>query len=178
MVVLLVAVTGACSSGPTATSAATSTSRPASTSTTVDDQRVGVVRAYEKADKAFVDAGAIPDPEFAALADTHVDPLLEQSRKILRSLKLEGRAARYPTPSRYKVEVDLSSVVIDGDVARLESCVVDDGQVIEVSTGRVLDDRTTTVLRRAAMRRVGGDWRLSEQKTVSRWPGEGGCAVD
>jgi hypothetical protein len=175
---LLLVVTGACSSGSTAT--ATSTTRPRSSTTTtsaLDSPQDAVVAAYDAAGRAYVEAAAIPDPDLPALAATTVDPLLAQSRKAIRSLKLEGRAGRYPSPSKYRTDVDPSTIQIDGDVAKLEACVVDDGQIIEVSTGRVLDDSLSTVLWQAALRRVDGTWRLAEQRVMSRWEGEAGCAV-
>lgn len=131
--------------------------------------------AYEAASQAFIEAAAIPDPNYPALAATHTGPMLEQRRQTLRALQLDHRIIRYPQPSQYRIEFE--SVSITGDVARLVVCVVDDGERVEKDTGRVIASGVGTVRGTAAMQRVEGTWRLAERREDQRWDGVAGCAA-
>lgn len=132
--------------------------------------------AYEASSRAFIEAAAIPDPNFPALAATHTGPMLDQRRGVLAALKADGRVVRYPTPSRYRIDVE--SVEIEGDVATLEVCIVDDGETVVAATGEVVAGGLGTVQARAAMQRVDGTWRLAERRQEAEWEGITGCAID
>lgn len=183
-VAVLLAV-GACRGGdgdgigkPTTTTAASQPATAApSTSTTeaMSGEEAKVRLAYEAASQAFIEAAAIPDPNYATLTQTHVGPMLEQRRQTLLGLKADGRVIRYPQPSAYRIKID--DVQIDGEVARLVACVVDDGERVEVATGRVIASGVGTVEWSAALRRVDGTWRLAERVEKARWEGVSGCAV-
>ena len=153
----------------------TSTTSSTTTSTTSPSDEAAVRSAYEAASRAFIEAAAIPDPNYPALTETHTGPMLEQRQDTLRALQLDHRIIRYPQPSQYRVEID--DVTIDGDVARLTVCVVDDGERVEKDTGRVIASGVGTVQGTAAMRRVDGTWRLAERREDQRWDGVAGCAV-
>lgn len=131
---------------------------------------------YEAASEAFIQAAAIPDPDFPRLAETHTGPMLEQRRETLLALQADGRVIRYPTPSQYSIEVE--DIDVEGDVARLVACVVDDGERVESATGNVVASGVGTVEWRVAMRRVDGEWRLAERLENARWDGVAGCAVE
>lgn len=130
--------------------------------------------AYEAASRAFIEAAAVPDPDYPPLATTHTGPMLVQRRDVLLGLKADGRIIRYPQPSQYRIQFE--RVEIQQDVARLVACVVDDGERVEASSGRVLSSGTGTVEWRAALRRVDGSWRLAERLENQRWEGVAGCA--
>lgn len=164
------------SSPPTSPSTSTSTSAAPSTSTSTPSVIAEVSSAYESASRAFIDAAAIPDPEFPEIAATHTGPMLEQRRDVLRALQKDGRAIRYPQPTQYRIEVEDAD--IDGDVATLTVCVVDDGERIEVATGRVIASGVGTVKWTAALRRSEGAWLLAERREEARWDGVAGCAAD
>lgn len=185
--VAVVVALGACRGGdgdgianPTTTTlAAEPTTSTASTSTTAEEMSGDEAAAragYESASRAFIEAAAIPDPNYPALVATHTGPMLEQRREVLLALKAEGRAIRYPPNSQYRVEVD--SVELNGDVAILEVCGVDDGQRVVVATGEVVSAGVVTVSARAAMRRVEGTWLLAERTKKAEWQGVAGCAAD
>ncbi len=91
-----------------------------------------VVASYEAANRAFIDAAAIPDPEFPAIAETHTGPMLDQRRAVLRALEIDGRVIRYPTNSRYRVVIE--SVETSNDDSRIQFCAVDDGQRVDAQT--------------------------------------------
>lgn len=182
LVVLLVA--GACSNdddddraGATSTTSrpetTASTSRP--TSTTIAEDDAAVTAAYEAASRAFVEAAAVPDPNFPAIVETHTGPMLEQTTNLLRALQLDERFIRYPPDSLYRISVE--DVRITDDVARLTACVVDDGERVERASGNVVAGGTVTVQWTAAMRRIEGTWRLAERREEARWDGVAGCAA-
>lgn len=131
--------------------------------------------AYEAASRAFIDAAAIPDPSFPAVAATHTGPMLEQTTNLLRALQLDGRYIRYPANSQYRIDVE--GVEVTGDVARLAVCVIDDGERVERASGNVIAGGVVTVQWTAAMRRVDGTWRLAERREESRRDGIAGCAA-
>lgn len=182
-IALAVAAVGACSDDDgtaTATESTTtsSSSRPTTTTTEVDDTvEREVAGAYEAASRAFIDAAAVPDPNFAAFAATHTGPMYEQRRGVLLGLQAEGRVIRYPPNSQYRIEVDEESIELDGDIARFDVCVVDDGETVVASSGEVVAHGLFTVQVRAAMRRVDGTWRLAERLQNAEWEGVAGCAA-
>lgn len=156
----------------------TSTTRRPTTTTTVDPSEAAeaeVEAAYIASSRAFIDAAAIPDPNFPALLATHVGPMLEQRRGVLLALQADGRIVRYPPNSQYRIEVD--EIVIDGDIAEFDVCVVDDGERVVVATGEVVAGGLETVQARAAMRRVDGVWKLAERVQEAEWEGIAGCAA-
>lgn len=177
-----VVVLGACGGGgdndattPTTRRSTTTTSTTSSSTTSVPDDR-SVREAYEAASRAFIDAAAIPDPESPALLATHTGPMLEQRTQTLRALKRDGRVIRYPTPSQYRI--DIESVDLEGDIARLRVCVVDDGERVEQASGQVIASGVGTVQWTAAMQRSDGSWKLAERREEARWDGVAGCAAD
>lgn len=175
-VLLMVA---ACSGGgDDASPASTSTTRRPTTTTTADPATAAqseVKAAYDASSRAFIEAAAVPDPDYPAIAATHTGPMLEQTRNLLRALQADGRFIRYPANSQYRI--DVKTVDITGDVARMSVCVVDDGERVEKATGQVIASGVVTVQWTAAMRRVDGTWRLAERREEARWDGVAGCAV-
>lgn len=153
----------------------TATSASSITTTTVEPDKAAVSAAYEAASRAFIEAAAIPDPDFPAIADTHTGPMLEQTHNLLRALRMDGRFIRYPANSRYQIGVE--RVDVTGDVARMSACVVDDGERVDRATGNVIAGGVVTVRWTAAMRRVDGTWRLAERREEARWDGVAGCAA-
>ena len=184
VVLALVAVTAvACSdddgSGAVANDSTTTSTSSGSTTTTTDPTEAleaEIVAAYEASSRAFIDAAAIPDPDFRAFVVTHVGPMLEQRRGVLVGLRADGRVIRYPADSQYRVEV--GDVEVDGDVARFEICGVDDGERVIVATGEVVASGVVTVEARVAMQRVEGVWKLAERQQLAEWEGVAGCAVE
>ena len=188
--VLVMAVAGACGGGdddaasPTTTAiddatTTTATTTASTTSTTeVDTTEADVTAAYEAASQAFTDAGQIPDPDFPALIETHIDPMLNQRRGVLTQLRVNGAVFRFPEPSVSSVEVD-SFELRDSTTAVIGVCVVDDGERYDVATGALLTDgQPGTTHFTAALSNVAGRWLLTEQLLDEEWPGVAGCAVD
>jgi hypothetical protein len=183
VVALVLAGAASCSDdegdgGTVASDSTTSTTRRPSTTTTSDPTEAleaEIEAAYEASSRAFIDAAAIPDPNFPALAATHTGPMFEQRRGVLLGLQADGRVIRYPPNSQYRIEV--SDVQVDGDTARFGVCIVDDGETVVASSGEVIAHGLFTVQARAAMRRVDGTWRLAERLEDGEWEGIAGCAA-
>jgi len=161
------------------TESTTTTRRPTTTTTDPGEAlEAEVTAAYEASSRAFIDAAAIPDPNFPELEATHAGPMLEQRQNVLRALQADGRVIRYPPNSQYRVEIDQDTMRIDGDVARFELCGVDDGERVVAATGEVVAGGVVTVKARVAMQRVDGSWRLAERQQLAEWEGVAGCAVE
>jgi hypothetical protein len=148
-----------------------------SSTTTVADERGAVANAYRAADKANLDAAAIPDPEFPALLATHTGPMLEQRQKVLKAFELQGLVGRLPANSKYRNVLPVGSMRVTGDVAVFDVCAVDDSERVEKASGKVVGGGLNTVLIEVAMQRVSGSWKLAERKELDRWTGEAGCAA-
>lgn len=181
LMVAVLLIVAACSDGSDdASPASTSTTRRPTTTTTADPAtatQTEVKAAYDASSRAFIDAAAIPDPDFPALAATHTGPMLEQRRNVLRALRADGRVIRYPANSQYRVKVDDDTFAVDGDVARFEICGVDDGERIVAATGEVIASGVLTVQAKVAMQKVDGTWRLAERQQIAEWEGVAGCAA-
>lgn len=168
---------------PTSTTfveATTISSTPSSTTSTtaVDVTRAEVTAAYEAAAQAFREAGTIPDPDFPALLETHIDPMLNQRRGVLTQLRVNGAVFRFPEPSQHSIEVD-SFELRDPSTAVIGVCLVDDGERYDAASGALLTDgQPGTTHFTAALSNVDGRWLLTEQLVDEEWPGVSGCAVD
>ena len=176
---LLVCVGAACSPSdlPEATSssevrdAATTEEAAASAGTEAEaDEAAQVYRAALEALSA-----ALEDPASAssALEALFVDPALAASRDLVNTWAGFDQALRYPTGSVRSV--DVLSVDISGDVATVTACVVDDGVVIDATTGDVVNDEVATVLEAARLHRIDRGWRLAERVQLERWEGAVPC---
>lgn len=188
--VLIMVVAGACGGGDDDASSSTTTAidnattttattTPSTTSTTEDDTTEDeVAAAYEAAAQAFRDAGTIPDPDFPALLETHIDPMLNQRRGVLTQLQVNGAVFRFPEPSQHSIEVD-SFELRDPTTAVIGVCLVDDGERYDAATGALLTDgQPGTTHFTAALTNVDGRWLLTEQLVDEEWLGVAGCAVD
>jgi hypothetical protein len=152
------------------------------TATTVDPEqalRTEVMAAYDAQSDAFFQAAGIPDPDHPALAATHTQPMLGTTRALIVGLLGDGRIMRLPPDSQYRNEVESVEFPpeYDGTVAILTVCTVDDGEIVELATGRVVAGGAGTVESRAAMRLEAGVWKLAEREELARWPGVAGCAA-
>lgn len=165
-------------SSTTEASTTSTTVPPTSTTDPAEALEAEVTAAYEAASQAFLEAAALPDPDYPALAQTHVDPMLDQRRGVLTQLKFEARVIRLPEDSVHRIEVE-SFESQGADTSILVVCIVDDGERYDAATGELLTDGQPGTSRfRAALRLVDGRWVLAEQLLQEEWPGVSGCATD
>lgn len=153
------------SSSPPTTRPATTTSNDQETSTTSAGDDSQVRAAYDAANRAFIDAAAIPDPNFPAIAASHTAPMLEQRREVLRGLQLDGRIIRHPEGSQYRVVVE--SIETEAEVSRIKFCAVDDAERVDTRTGEVISGGLVTVRGEAALRQEGRIWKLAEARSAA-----------
>jgi len=116
-----------------------------------------------------------PNPDDPQLAEYATGQQLANVIDETARRRDEGLALRRPQNSVGEHDVRVSSV--DGDVARLQDCTVNDGIIYRVATGEVVNDDVVTQSVSATMRRVDGEWRLERATLVQEWPGVAGCAL-
>jgi hypothetical protein len=148
---------------------------PPSTEDSPTNAEIAVVESYRTALAAIEQTLSGAEADGATLTATVTDPLLSEVVNLSGSWAGFGQVLRYPSTSIRRI--DPVSVVVTGDEATIESCRVDDGQIVEQPSGRVLNDEVTTSLDRAVMRRVDGQWKLSTRVQLEKWNGVTGCAA-
>lgn len=185
---LSLVVTAGCGGPTTTTSARAVTGRPTTTSTTASPSgapaasagapstantdsatKVEIERAYRNAIRAVQEDAAIPDPGYSALATYNTGTILEQWRLKVTDAKTRELIVRSPTPS--VASITIRSIDITGTSATLTICEVDDGEVVNASTGQILNDRVASADQRATMTRIDGSWRLSTRDLLAKRTG-------
>lgn len=164
----------------TTTSASTASSRATDRDTTpatskVDVDKAIVSEAYQEALTAEIEASEVPDPSDPRLAATHLDPLLQQVHEQIMGRRIIGQVAKRPANS--KSATTILAVTIDAATATVSECTVDDGVVIEVATGRVINDKVATIKRTATMQLDEGTWKVVKRLNEQEWEGIAGCAA-
>jgi hypothetical protein len=121
-----------------------------------------------------------PEVDFPALAALAAGDQLDLSYQSLVDLARAGQAIREPTEPRtagsragaeHRVRVD----GVDGTVALLSGCVVNDDVREVVGNGAVLDDGVKTVRSTATMALAEGQWKLIRSQAVQIDDGVTGC---
>lgn len=167
---------GAIPEGTTTTRQPTTSSGPTTSSTTSGGAESDVTRRYEAFwDARFAANQAPADPDDLDLPELATGAQLEEVLDETRRNRDEGIAFRRPQDSVYERRVTVISD--DGDMARLQDCVTNDGIVYRIDTGEVIDDSVGTSSLEATMRRVDGVWKLESTKLLQHWDGVSGCAL-
>lgn len=161
-------------------SATTSTTAVSASSTTTTAGATSVEQEITSRYLAFWDARfeanqATPNPDHPGLREYATGAQLENVLAETTRNRDQGIAFRRPEPSVYKRRVRV--VAIEGDTARLQDCVTNDGVVYRIATGEVIDDSVGTRSLEAVMRRVEGRWRLESTRVIQEWEGVAGCAL-
>lgn len=168
-------VTSIATTTTTAGTGATSTSTPSS-SQSPDAAHQEIIDSYIAYWDARIAANTgVPNPQDPALAryatGRQLEGVIAETQKNLD----EGKAFQpSPHPANFR---RVTVVSINGDSAQVQECFVDDGQVIERATGRVLNDAVSTQSVLGNLQRIDGQWRVSGSDLVQRWEGVGGCAL-
>lgn len=167
----------------TSSSRRTTSSSGASTSTSSTDTTTAgtaVEQEIQTRYTAFWEARfqanqAPPNPTHPGLREYATGAQLENVISETTRNRDEGLAFRRPEDSVYERRVRVVSV--DGDTARLQDCVTNDGIVYRVASGEVIDDSVNTRSLEAVMRLVDGEWRLETTRVLQEWKGVAGCAL-
>lgn len=116
-----------------------------------------------------------PNPDDPKLAELATGEQLENVVAETRRRRDDGLALRRPGNSIS--EHDVAVRAVDGDVASLQDCAVNDGIIYRVATGEIVNDDVVTQSVSATMRRVDGEWKLERATLVQEWQGVAGCAL-
>lgn len=178
-----------------------STEPAESTTDVMAREQEAVEEAYVAAMEARIDSASSPgpNPDFPGLAETHVDPILSEWTSQLERWAFTAHVVRYGEVP----EVDVLSVTFGwdtgggsggsdaddpdansvGNLATVQACIVDGGQVVHQPSGDVEPQDNAdssglvTVYEHATMKKVDGAWKLAERRPDKDWPGRAGCAV-
>ncbi|MGI9613597.1 MAG: hypothetical protein ACR2QO_11840 [Acidimicrobiales bacterium] len=141
----------------------------------------GRYEAYWDAyDAARTTPSVNPSTDFPILADLAAGEQLEVSHESLIELAEKGEAIREPeTPAIAGVDADaehrLRVDLVDGSVAEISACVVNDDVRHIVGSGAIVRDAVTTVTSEATMAFTGGEWKLIRSRAIDIADGVTGC---
>jgi hypothetical protein len=166
---------------PAATStveSSTTTASPApdSGSTVADPLHQEIINRYVAYwDARFAANSGTPNPADPALAEyatgAQLDAVIAETQANLD----QGLALRRAKEPHHLRRVNVVSV--DGDLAVVQECFVDDAVVYRRTTGEIVNDEVATHNVRGELRRVDGVWRVSYTRLAQRWEGVDGCAL-
>lgn len=165
------------------TSSTTTTSEPTSTtsSTTSEstdpssDEEAQILDRYLAFWDARFEANTDPvNPDDERLADLATGAQLDNVREETRKRAEAGLAFRRPDDSITERRPRI--VKIDGDVATIQDCAINDGIIYRVDSGEIVNDDIVTQNVDATMRLIDGVWKLERASLLQEWEGVAGCA--
>ena len=118
---------------------------------------------------------APPNPGDPGLVEYATGKQLDNVRTETQRRLDDGLAFRRPSNSIARRNVRMTA--IDGDVANLQDCAVNDGIIYRTTTGEVVNDDAVTQNINAIMRLVEGKWKLEQASLVQEWEGVAECAI-
>ncbi len=123
---------------------------------------------------AIREANDPPDEFHPALERYATGAAYESVFEAAQTNRLAGRALRLPegSVSEHRAEV----VSVDGDTATVRDCSVNDGLVVNVETGEIVNDAVVTRLITGTLHRVDGMWKVATTRVKQMWEGVAGCA--
>lgn len=146
-----------------------------------------IARRYEAYWQAFDIARANPtaDPgtDYPELFNLAAGEQLEVAHDDIRTLFESGQAIREPdvaavpgldANSAHRVRIES----IDGGVAELVSCLVNDQVRYEIEGGQVVSSNVLTVQARSTMARADGTWKIIRSQATALDPGVTGCWLE
>ena len=140
-------------------------------------ERQSVVDAELAFFRTICEANDPPNPTHPGLAAHATDQAYATAVRAAREAQSKGLACRRPPNSRSRHQPEVVS--LDGNRAVVRDCAVDDGLVVEIATGKVVDAEVETVLYEVTLTRTGegAPWKVSLSKAQQRWDGVAGCAA-
>jgi hypothetical protein len=116
-------------------------------------------------------------------SDARLDSVLEGNALALTRHAMSDRLAKHevvrlPPQSIFSHRTETLSIVRPGALADLKECVVDDSQLIDADSGKVVNGSTATFEFDETLERNGrSPWRISLSQTDHEWMGVAGCAA-
>jgi hypothetical protein len=180
VLVALLALASACGApDPTRQTSPTTGStdtRPSPATTQPSDPTKAVLAAYQRVWQLWLQDNNPPNPDDPRLAEVEADGQLTGARMSIERNKDLGHALRLPPHSVYR---HVATVAFDltKRSARVTDCALDDGVVVQVSTGAVINGDVQTQLIVSTMDLIDGYWKVTSSKFVKTWPGETSCGT-
>jgi hypothetical protein len=174
IVVLTVAALASACAGHTthqADEATTSTTR--ATTTTTPDPKTAVLAAYQRFWQVWLEANNPPNPNDPRLAEVDTGAQLSLDRAAIRKNLADGIAFRKASPSR--ADHRIAMISLSANRALLQDCSLDDGIVIDRSSGSVVNADVLTYLWKVTLVKKGGQWKVEDNTKVRKWPGANDC---
>jgi hypothetical protein len=160
---------------PVDTAVAPSSTSPDPTSPTTDHEAIKLAArdAYVEFWNVWTEANNPPDPSYRRLSDFYTGVQLEGARMGIERNRSQGLLVvddidRPENHSIVFMQVEPAKVVFD-------DCSVDNGRTVSATTGRTVDDKVMTYLRRVQMTFEDDRWKVESAKEVNTWPGATDC---
>lgn len=162
--------------GPTATvGTSPPTSKPTTSTTTIEDVEAEVEAAYLEAEAAYYEATTAPDPKSPLLSDHRAGDNLDAVKGVMERLADDGVVVQFGPNGPPEVTVLEIAVEPDLSTAMVRSCIVDDVRQVRRSTGEVVEDSSSSITLTAQLRRRGDRWYIVNARRIDRVAG-GDCA--
>jgi len=174
--VLVLQVAGACGSSGSDTGAPATDSSLDSTTTVPapTDVEQAVLAAYQEFWRVWLRANNPPNPDYPDLAKVATGAELETVRTAIRKKILDGTYTRLPEGSHYRHRPALSGFDGSGN-ATVTDCAFDDAQLVEASTGEIVNGDTATQIIVGNLSNVEGEWRVLDIDVKRQRPGDISC---
>lgn len=143
-----------------------------------EQEKAAVAEAWLGFVRIAVDVNNPPNPSRAGEVRMYASGLAYES--VVRAIaenQQKGIATRLPPNSRVGRGDKVDVVSVHGDNAIARVCDVDDGTLVEIATGKVLNDRVVTTRSTVFFKREGGRWKVENNRVEQKWEGVSGCAV-
>jgi hypothetical protein len=169
-----------CSDGGTVDEAATTTTRPEPTldptTTAPPTDEEAILAAVDGFIESTFTINDPPDPDHPDLARYRTGQVREAAVEGTRERQSRGQAFRLPPNSIYEHRPTI--VNVEPTRAVVQNCVVDDGQLVDIASGTVLDGTIVSKLFVTTLDLVEDVWKVAGNSVVEEWPGVSGCASE
>ncbi|MGZ4703453.1 MAG: hypothetical protein ACXWCM_01180 [Acidimicrobiales bacterium] len=159
---------------------------PPSTDPTIVDTTEGLgpdserQRIFDESSAAYVEfwniwleANNPPDPGNSRLSDRYTGRQLAGAKAGIQEHLDRGLIVR-DAPDTL-ADHQLEFLDVEADRVIFSDCTVDDGQLVEASTGAIVDGSVLTILRRVSMVKEGGAWKVESADKTKTWVGATTC---
>ncbi|WP_334144742.1 hypothetical protein [Rhabdothermincola sp.] len=134
-----------------------------------------ILAAYQGYWDTWLAANDPPNPDHPGLARYYTGEALERARDSIQQNRIAGVLLRLPPGSVYRHEAVVTE--IGEGRAAIRDCAVDDGLVLSVQDGAVLNNAVVTTHAEATLLHVDGLWKVDDVVVDARWEGVAGCAM-
>ena len=160
---------------PSSTASSTTALAASPAASEWSDEQLEVIAAFEAAELALGDARTHPVRiDSVLLGEFFTSPAIAGVVRLLEGHVASGTAVR--RPSGGGPDVRYLAVEVDGDLAYVDACEVDDLVIYEID-GDVIDDRVLTLRWAAQLRRVDGRWMWDALEVLSESDGRVACEL-